>query len=82
MMVSAEDKLVLVEAHRDRLWKALSEIENRVKSTDMQLTGMYKQKLWIPVKKKRETDSRAQPEFFDGLADWTEFLRPILLGAK
>jgi len=80
--MSAKDRIVLIEAHRDRLWKAMGEIEKRVKSHEKQLSGLYKQKLWIPVKEKRETDPRAQPEYFDGLADWVEFLRPILLGAK
>lgn len=81
-MVSAEDKLVLIETHRDRLWKAIGEIEDRMNSHQKQLEGLYKQKLWIPVHEKRETDPRSPPEYFDGLADWVAFLKPIILGAK
>lgn len=76
------DKLVIIEAHRDRLRKALHEIEERMRSHDRQLKGAYNQKLWVPVKVKREEDPRALPEHFDGLADWVEFLRPIIWGIK
>ena len=72
----------LVEAHRDRLWIAMGEIEDRVTAHTKQLTGLYTQKLWVPVAERKKDDERAQPDFFDGLADYTEFLRPIILGAK
>jgi len=80
--MEAEDKLILVMAHRDRLWKAMGEIEDFTNSIEKQLSGMYKQGLWIPQKERRETDPRAQPSYFDGLARFVERLRPIILGAK
>lgn len=78
----SEAQLEIIKAHRNRLWKAMGEIESRMKSHEKQLSGMYKQNLWIPVKERRETDPRARPNYFDGLADWIEFLRPILMGVK
>ena len=77
-----KDKYPLIKAHRDRLWKAMGEIEERMKSHQKQLEGLYNQKLWTPVAEKRKTDPSALPEYFDGLADWVEFLRPIIYGAK
>ena len=76
---------ILVKAHRDRLWKAMGEIENKMKSQQKQLEGLYKQKLWIPIEERRKTatDSAVPlPDYFDGLAEWVEFLRPIIYGVK
>ena len=72
----------LIRAHRDRLWKAMGEIEEKMKSQQKQLEGLYAQKLWIPIEQRKSVNPRSQPTFFDGLSEWVEFLRPIIYGAK
>ena len=82
-MVSAKDKLVLVEAHRDRLWKAMGEIEEYIKDTDSLLSQMYDQKTWIPIAERQKNPCLVPvPTYFDGLAEFTKKLRPIILGSK
>jgi len=53
-----------------------------MKSHQKQLEGLYNQKLWVPIAEKRKIDPSALPEYFDGIAEWVEFLRLIIHGAK
>ena len=82
-LIKIEGQVVLLEAHRDRLWKAMGEIEEYVKESDKVLEEAFSSKQWVPYADRVDSDTAHPiPVYFDALAHCTAKLRPIILGAK
>lgn len=82
-LVALDKKIEIIEAYRDRIRKALAEIEDLVNENTKLLEKSYNEQVWIPIGVKVDSDTtHPVPTYFDGLAYFVEKLRPILLGAK
>jgi hypothetical protein len=82
-LLQLDKKIEVIEAHRDRVRKALAEIEAHVNESTETLEKAYNEQTWIPIGVKVDSDTtHPVPTYFDGLAYFVEKLRPIIQGAK
>lgn len=83
MLILFDKKVEIREAYLARMRVALGEIEDLNEETIKLLEKHFKAKTWVPIADKVDSDTaHPVPTYFDGLAFFTEKLRPILLGYK